>query len=270
VPAAAAPAAAPEPFATLDDDLRVLREVTPAWMGIQFDALTPSRRARMQLGEGPQIVVRVIDGSPARDAGLVPGDVVLGPPGRPFTEEGEIKGWTMLLPPGQPQPLEVMRAGRRVELSLVPSERPLGPLPAAGPPKLSSSAPPLVGAPYRGPPADVLASKGPYLLFFWATWCAPCKESLPEVIAFGRERKIPVVAVTDEGRPELDAFFARWRTPFPDNVLSDEDRLSFYAYSVSGTPTFVLIDADKKVAGYTVGYTRARGLGMPGWHWQGR
>lgn len=260
----AAPASAPAPFPTMDDDLRVLREVTPGWMGIRYASIPPARRARLDVAAGAQVVVQVLPDSPAMAAGLQPGDIVLGPRGRPFTDEGEIKGWTMLLPAGQPQPLEILREARRLEVTLVPSERPLEPLPAAGPPKIGDTAPSLFGTPYRGAPPAALAARGSYLLFFWATWCAPCKEALPELLAYARDHQLPIVAITDESPAELDAFFARWRDPFPENVASDEERLGFYAYSVSGTPTFVLVGADRKIAGHAVGYRRDRGLVLPG------
>ena len=116
----------------------------------------------------------------------------------------------------------------------------------------------------------MLAAKGSYLLVFWATWCVPCKESLPEVLAFARARRLSVVAITDEGQPELDAFFKKWKAPFPENVVSDEDRLSFAAYGVSGTPTFVLVDEAKLVRSYSVGYSRPKGLQVEGWKWDGK
>lgn len=265
VPPPATPPAAPPPYPTLQDDLRVVQEVLPGWMGISFGPVPPARRARLGLDEGPALVRGVMSGSPAQEAGLQVGDVVLGPPGRPFTEEGEIKAWTMLLPIGRPQPLEVLRGADRLRLTLVPRDRPLELPGVGGPPKVLSQAPPVNGTPYRGPPPAIAAAKGPYLLFFWATWCVPCKEAVPELAAFARERRIPVIAITDEGRTTLDAFFARWKGPFPENVLSDEDRLSFLAYGVSGTPTFVLVDGERRVQSYAVGYDRAQGLPVQGW-----
>ena len=43
------------------------------------------------------------------------------------------------------------------------------------------------------------------------------------------------------------------RTGCLENVVSDEDRLSFAAFGVSGTPTFVLVDEGKIVRSYSVG-----------------
>jgi thiol-disulfide isomerase/thioredoxin len=269
VPPNAAPAvaAAAPSFPTFEDEQKAFKDALPGWMGIGFQPLMPHRRERLGLQDGATLVTAVMPRSPALTAGLAVGDIVLGPPGHPFKEEAEIRIWTMLLPVGRPQPLIVDRNGQRQTLSLIPGVRPMD-LPNLGPPKPESPAPPVVGASYRGPapPTD----RGPFLLFFWATWCGPCKESLPEVLAFSRQRNIPVVAVTDEGREDLDAFFRRWRAPFPQTVVSDENRASFSAYAVSGTPTFVLVDEAHKVQSYAVGYQRgARGIAVPGWRWDG-
>ena len=215
------------------------------------------------------LVTGVLPGSPAEAAGLAVGDVVLGAPGQPFTQHGDIKAWTMLLPVGKPQPLDLLRNGKPLTLAMTPRQRPVE-LPRLGAPKVSTPAPALFGSAYRGLAPAMLAAKGNYLLLFWATWCAPCKESLPEVLAFARARHLPVVAITDEGRPELDAFFARWKAPFPENVVSDEDRLTFAGYGVSGTPTFVLVDGGRLVRSYSVGYSRPKGLPIEGWKWDGK
>jgi thiol-disulfide isomerase/thioredoxin len=264
------PAPAAAAFPPLDDEVKVVEQVIPGWMGIAFDDERPSpRRKRLKLGEGPALVTGVLPGSPAEAAGLAVGDVVLGAPGQPFTQHGDIKAWTMLLPVGKAQPLELLRNGKPLTLAMTPRQRPVE-LPRLGAPKVSTPAPALFGAPYRGLAPGMLAAKGNYLLLFWATWCAPCKESLPEVLAFARARRLPVVAITDEGRPELDAFFARWKAPFPENVVSDEDRLTFAAYGVSGTPTFVLVDEGRLVRAYAVGYSRPKGLPIDGWKWDGK
>jgi thiol-disulfide isomerase/thioredoxin len=108
---------------------------------------------------------------------------------------------------------------------------------------------------------------GPYLLFFWATWCIPCKASLPELLAYEKASGTPIIAVTDEPAEQLRTFFTRWEKPFPTAVAVDELRQSFMAYGVSGTPTFVLVDRDGNVASYHTGYDAGHGLGIDGWTW---
>ena len=101
-----------------------------------------------------------------------------------------------------------------------------------------------------------------------ATWCGPCKSALPEISAFERARDIPVIAITDEPSEKLDAFFQGYQGPFPRRVAVDEFRHSFVDYGVSGTPSFVLIDAQGSVQSISVGSHQAStGLGIADWSW---
>ncbi len=222
------------------------------------------------MGPGAAAVVAVYDGSPAKAAGLRPGDLVLGPPGRHFAERDQIREWTMLSLVDRVAALDVVRDGLPVAVKLTPKPFPQKWPSLPGPPKVGSAAPPLRLGSYRGAPPRSLASGTPHLLFFWATWCAICKSALPEVEAFERERHTPVVAITDEDRTRLDPFFAGHSGPFPALVATDENRLSFLAYGVSGMPTFVLVDGKGVVRGYATGYSPAKGLGLDGWQWADR
>jgi thiol-disulfide isomerase/thioredoxin len=261
--------ARPERFPAFEDDLVVATRVTPAWMGIQFRQAPEAARTAAGLAPGAASVVAVYDGSPAKEAGLRAGDIVLGPPGRHFEERDQIREWTMLSEVDEAAALDVLRDGRRIDLTLTPKPFPHEWPTLPGPPKVGSAAPPLHLGQYRGTPPS-LASGKPHLLFFWATWCAVCKAALPEVAAFERERGTPVVAITDEDASRLDPFFAQHAGPFPALVATDENRQAFVAYGVSGMPTFVLVDGKGFVRGYATGYSPARGLALDGWRWAER
>jgi thiol-disulfide isomerase/thioredoxin len=161
----------------------------------------------------------------------------------------------------------VLRGEQWLRLSLVPKPYPLKWPELPGPPKPGAPAPPLSLGAYRGTLPATLADGTPHLLFFWATWCAPCKASLPELLAFEKDRHTPVVAITDEPSEQLDTFFKHFRDPFPATVGVDEERRAFLAYGVSGTPTFVLVDGEGRVQAVTDGYRPDHGLGIEGWSW---
>ncbi len=262
--------AEPEPFPPFDRDLAAAQRVTPAWMGIQFRQASDTARAAVRAGPGAASVMAVYDGSPARVAGLEPGDIVLGPPGRHFTERDQIREWTMLSSVDEPAALDVLRDGRPLAVTLSPKPFPQEWPSLPGPPKVGTPAPPLSLDAYRGAPPATLATGKPHLLFFWATWCAVCKSALPELAAFERDRGTRVIAITDEDAARLDPFFAKHSGPFPDLVATDENRQAFLAYGVSGMPTFVLVDGKGVVRGHATGYSAAKGLALDGWRWSAR
>jgi thiol-disulfide isomerase/thioredoxin len=260
------------PFPTMDEDVAASRDVLPAWMGIRFGEVPASVREAHGLAPGASSVLAVFPDSPAAAAGLEPGDVILGPPGSRFEDPGQIREWTMLASVDEPDTLAVLRGPDTIEKTIVPKPYPMTWPRLPGPPRVSSPAPDwrtLRLSTYHGTLPPDLRGAGMHLLYFWSTSCGPCREALPELLAFEHERQTPVVAITDEPGETLDAFFERSSRPFPERVAIDEQRRSFLAYGVSGTPTFVLVDGEGVIRAYGVGYARATGLPLAGWTWSG-
>jgi thiol-disulfide isomerase/thioredoxin len=253
----------PAAFPRLAADQELVDTIMPAWMGIRFRPPTEEQMEETGYAAGAVRVLTVYPDSAAAAAGLRIGDTILGPPDDPFVEPNQVREWTMRREIGEPAPLSVAREGKIIEVTLRPGPFPLEMPKLPGPPKKGTAAPDLELEPFRGKP-QVQAGK-PTLLFFWATWCAPCKFALPEVMEYGKQHGTNVIAITDESEKTLRKFFADFSSPFPPTVAIDPYRETFQSYGVSGTPTFVLIDADGKVAGYTTGYNAERGLNFEGW-----
>jgi len=257
-----------EPFPSFEDELKITESSLPGWMGIRFRAVSAVKRNKYQLDGGAVTVQAVFPNSPAKKAGLEAGDIIIGRPGQPFTERDFVREWVMTAPIGEAQSLQVKRGENQVTLALTPEPYPRKWPSLPGPPKVGSPAPSISSLEtFRGKPVDELTQEGPYLLFFWATWCGPCKAALPELVAYEREQKVTVLSITDEEAETVDAFLHKHQGPFPEAVVLDERRSSFLAYGVSGTPRFVLVDKRGVIKSFNSGYRPSRGLVFDDWEW---
>lgn len=100
-----------------------------------------------------------------------------------------------------------------------------------------------------------LASGDPLLLHFWATWCAPCRRELPDLLALAAEmRHLQVVAVSNESWSQLHDHFDG---DVPEWIARDPDGELGRALGVDTLPDTYLIDAR--------GVARRRIAGAPGW-----
>jgi S1-C subfamily serine protease len=103
----------PPPLPTRAADRTSAEDLRPTWLGIAFRATPAGLRQRFRLGEGAAQVTSVLPRSPAATAGLMVGDVILGPKGQPFTRPNQIRAFTMLSRPEAPLQLEYLREGKR-------------------------------------------------------------------------------------------------------------------------------------------------------------
>ena len=261
-------AQSPKPFPSLSAERRSLEAIAPGWLGLRYRPPSAAERRNDELLAGAVVVSAVIPASPAAEAGLQVADVILGPLGEPFREPHALREWVMRGEIGRPLALRLLRDGEEREVEITLATYPLQ-LPALpGPPQIGSMAPELEldYLPGVRPPEP----GQPRLLFFWASWCGPCKDALPEVLAYAKDEKLPVVAITDEHPETIQKFLQTHPSLRLEIVAIDRRRNHFQKYGVSGTPTIVLVDAKGYVRHYQTGYSLENGLRIDGWSWEGR
>ena len=95
-------------------------------------------------------------------------------------------------------------------------------------------------------------------LDFWASWCPPCRVSVPEIAALQRElggSRFEVIAINVDERID-DALEFLERYPMNYVVLSDPSGASAGAYALPGMPTSFVIDPNGRVTLVHVGFRR--------------
>ena len=95
-----------------------------------------------------------------------------------------------------------------------------------------------------------LANEKPLLLYFWASWCKPCRLITPQVSTLAEEYKdrITVLGINVGGVDSLKdvkKYGKRYKLTYP--LFIDSDNNTVEAYSIHAIPTIMLLDKDGKI-----------------------
>ena len=135
-----------------------------------------------------------------------------------------------------------------VDLGEIPVKVALGPRPG-------ELAPDFAFADASGKTAQLSGLRGKYVLVdFWATWCAPCVASLPELaklqVTFGKDNRLTLLGVNiDDDPAQARAFVEQKKLAWPQAFLGrahDKDEI-LSRYAISSVPTYLLIGPDGKL-----------------------
>ena len=100
---------------------------------------------------------------------------------------------------------------------------------------------------------DVVASDSRVLVNFWATWCGPCKKSIPhwnELVDAFKGKPVQFIAITDENEQVVAEFLKR--TPIHSWVgLDGVGQSTRDRYRIEGIPTTVIVNQKGVVVAVT-------------------
>ncbi|MFI5211639.1 MAG: TlpA family protein disulfide reductase [Ignavibacteria bacterium] len=126
--------------------------------------------------------------------------------------------------------------------------------------ELNSKAPEFSAKDISGNTVTLSDLKGKVILVdFWASWCVPCKKSMPHIIELYNNRadsSFTVIAVNvDEERSKIEEFANSISTQFPFPVIFDKDSKLPSLYNVEGMPTTIIIDKEGLIRFKETGFT---------------
>ncbi|MBV8901644.1 MAG: TlpA family protein disulfide reductase [Verrucomicrobia bacterium] len=90
--------------------------------------------------------------------------------------------------------------------------------------------------------------KKPLLVEFWATWCPPCRKSIPhlnDLYARYHPQGLEVIGVTDEDEQTVRRF--QQQLPMQYRVAINTPRSLYSRFGVDGIPQAFLVDRTGKV-----------------------
>jgi peroxiredoxin len=89
---------------------------------------------------------------------------------------------------------------------------------------------------------------------FWATWCAPCRESLPHLERLWNDNKdkgVQVMAISNEDAATINQFTSQNNFDFP--CYTDGSGKANQAFGITGFPTTVVVGKDGQVLYSSIG-----------------
>ena len=104
---------------------------------------------------------------------------------------------------------------------------------------------PTLSLNYLGAPADL--KQKPLLVEFWATWCPPCRKSIPHLnqVYAKYKSKLEIVGITDEDAATVQKF--QKQMPMDYKVAINTPQSIYQQFGIQYIPTAFLVDRSGKI-----------------------
>ncbi len=107
----------------------------------------------------------------------------------------------------------------------------------------------------------------PVLIDFWATWCPPCRMSIPELVRLQeeyREKGLVILGLSMDDPDQapdsyLRAFKEKYKINYPILRVNRQVILDYFGLETPAIPTMFVVDANGRVVSKIVGF-RPRAL----------
>jgi thiol-disulfide isomerase/thioredoxin len=224
------------------------RRKNKRWLGLTVANMTEPIPGAPS--EARAMIRRAHRGGPAHRAGLRRGDVIVEAAGHPVGRFQDYIAQARLKEIGDSLSLKILREGHHLLVDVALIEQPKNGKTwrrqhFPGSEAFSWEIPSIRPA---GKTADTTTSSRPQVLYFWATWCSPCRLTSPavELLHIDAKGRVDVIAISSEKREVIKTFVAKGGTTYP--VAHDSEGLLKLDYEVQSLPTIVWLEGDKVIA----------------------